>query len=147
MVVPPRLVDPLVEARKALDIHTGVVEQLTMAELIRCGDYDRTIRRSRLTYRRRRDQLVAMVTRHAPQVEVTGLAAGLHALLYLPGALEHERRVVREASDRGLELRGLEPLRVEPRESDRAGLVVGYGTPPGHAYSGALAALAQVLAG
>ena len=145
MVVPPRLVEPLVSARKALDIHTGVFEQLTMAELIRSGDYDRTIRRSRLTYRRRRDQLVSMLARQAPQVEVTGLSAGLHALLYLPGALEHERRVVREARARGLELRGLEPLRLEPRESDRAGLVVGYGTPPGHAYSGALTALAQVL--
>ena len=116
-----------------------------MAEFIRSGDYDRTIRRARLTYRRRRDQLLAMLERRAPLVEATGISAGLHALLMLPGAVADERRIVHEARARGLELRGLEALRHEPRETDRAGLVVGYGTPPGHAYSGALAALAQTL--
>jgi hypothetical protein len=46
-------------------------------------------------------------------------------------------------------LQGLESYRVPgvslPAEADRAGLVIGYGRPPGHAYTTALARLCAVL--
>jgi len=39
------------------DRQSGTLKQLTLAEFITTGAYDRHLRRSRLTYRRRRDRL------------------------------------------------------------------------------------------
>ena len=59
LVVPLRLLDPVVEAKRLSDGYTGLLEQLTLDEFITSGGYDRHVRRSRLRYRRRRDQLLA----------------------------------------------------------------------------------------
>lgn len=81
---------------------------------------------------------------HAPHLQVTGIAAGLHAVLRLPPGAE--RSVVQAATWQGLALHGLtfyrhEAAAVEPLDA----LVVGYGTPPDHAWAGALEALCRVL--
>jgi hypothetical protein len=60
---------------------TSSVDQLTLAEFINSGHYDRQVRRSRLAYRQRRDRLVDALRRHAPWVRIIGIAAGLHLLL------------------------------------------------------------------
>jgi GntR family transcriptional regulator/MocR family aminotransferase len=83
LVLPPRLVDALVDTKRLSDGHTGIIEQLTLAEFIRSGAHDRHIRRSRLRYRRRRDRLLALLAERSPDVTVTGIAAGLHAVLEL----------------------------------------------------------------
>ncbi|GAA3049034.1 hypothetical protein GCM10020000_31860 [Streptomyces olivoverticillatus] len=45
---------------------SGALDQLTLAEFITGGGYDRHVRSVRLHYRRRRDQLVAALAEHAP---------------------------------------------------------------------------------
>ena len=73
LVVPPRLLDAVTTA---LDGGPSALDQLTLAEFIASGGYDRQIRRARLAYRRRRDRLVAAL---APlNLEVSGIAAGMH---------------------------------------------------------------------
>jgi GntR family transcriptional regulator / MocR family aminotransferase len=52
---------------------------------------------------------------------------------------------VRAGYWQGLALHGLAPLRYEAAEPGADGLVVGYGTPPDHAWAGALDALCRVL--
>lgn len=83
LVLPARLTDA-VAAKARADAHTSGLEQLTLAEFIGSGAYDRHIRRTRLAYRHRRDRLVAALARHAPGVRVSGIAAGLHAVAELP---------------------------------------------------------------
>ncbi|MEV4313024.1 hypothetical protein [Actinocrispum sp. NPDC049592] len=61
----------------------GGVEQLVLAELLDAGGYDRHVRTTRSTYRRRRDELVAMIA-GSDGVRLSGIAAGLHALIELP---------------------------------------------------------------
>jgi GntR family transcriptional regulator / MocR family aminotransferase len=144
LVVPPALVEPLVAVRMLAERHTGVIEQLALAELIRSGAYDRHVRRARLAYRRRRDRLVAELRRRAPQARVSGIAAGLHALVDLPPGLS-EDHVVARARERGLAVTGLATFdhgSPRPREA----LVVGYAKPPEHAFTGAVARLTAVLA-
>jgi GntR family transcriptional regulator/MocR family aminotransferase len=119
------------------------LDQLTLAEFITSGRYDRHVRRSRLAYRRRRDRLAAALAREAPQVRVTGIAAGLHALCELPPGLS-EDHVVARAAARGLDLDGLATYCATGRP-DRAALVVGYGSPPEHSFSGAVARLCAAL--
>ena len=141
LVVPPRLLDAVTAELAA---GPSALDQLTLAEFIASGGYDRQIRRARLAYRRRRDRLAAALRRQG--LHVTGIAAGLHAVLEL-SRTSVEHAVVARASQHGLALDGLEGYRAgEAGQGDgRAGLVIGYGRPPGHAYTTALARLCAVL--
>ena len=143
LVVPPALVEPLIAARMLAERHSGVIDQLTLAELIRSGAYDRHVRRSRLAYRRRRDRLVSELGRRAPRARVSGIAAGLHALVDLPPGLS-EREAIERARERGLAVSGLSMFG-RSRESARQALVVGYAKPPEHAFTAAVARLAAAL--
>ena len=98
----------------------------------------------RLAYRRRRDWLVATLRRHAPEVRVTGVAAGLHALLELPAG-EREDEVVARAAEHGVAVQGLAGFSAPGHARDPA-LVVGYATPPDHAFTSAIARLGAALA-
>jgi len=146
LVVPPRLLDAV-----AAELAAGpsVIDQLTLAEFITSGGYDRQIRRARLAYRRRRDRLAAALRRQG--LRVTGIAAGMHAVLELPRtSLEHA--ALSGASEHGVAIDGLGHYRAGGTSPDddghrvRAGLVIGYGRPPEHAYTTALARLCAVLA-
>jgi GntR family transcriptional regulator/MocR family aminotransferase len=140
LVVPPRLLDAVTAE---LAVGPSGLDQLTLAEFITSGGYDRQIRRARLAYRRRRDRLAAALRRHGWQVG--GISAGLQAVLEFRGtSVEHA--VVNRASERGLAIEGLERFRASGESTDdRAGLVIGYGRPPEHAYTTAVARLCAVL--
>jgi len=143
LVVPPRLLEAVMAQLAA---GPSALDQLTLAEFIASGGYDRQVRRARLAYRRRRDRLAAALGRRGRHV--TGIAAGLHAVLDLPGT-ETERLVIARAAGHGLALTGLESYRAAgagpAADGERAGLVIGYGRPPEHAYTTALARLCAVV--
>lgn len=141
LVLPPHLLEPVAREKWLADRHAPVIDQLALAQLIVSGAYDRHVRRMRGHYRRRRDRLVTAVTRHAPRVRVTGLAAGMHAVLELPADGPGEAELVARAERQGLALAGISLY------GSGAGpaLVVGYGTPPEHAFAGALERLCAVL--
>ncbi|MFE2844276.1 PLP-dependent aminotransferase family protein [Streptomyces scopuliridis] len=144
MVLPERLVDEVVAAKGEREQWSSATEQLTLADFIGSGAYDRHIRKMRLRHRRRRDRLVEVVSERAPLVRVTGIAAGLHAVLELPPGTE--RSVVRAAAWQGLAVEGLAGYRhPESRAANRDGLVVGYATPPERGYEGALDVLCRAL--
>ncbi|MCB5909532.1 aminotransferase-like domain-containing protein [Streptomyces pinistramenti] len=144
MVLPDRLVDPVLAVKSTGDWQSGSLDQLTLAEFLSSGAYDRHLRGMRLRYRRRRDALVAALAAHAPHVRVSGIAAGLHAVLELPPGTEQS--IVEAARWQGLALEGLsrfrDPAATEPA---RDGLVVAYGRPPDHSFAGVLDALLRAL--
>jgi GntR family transcriptional regulator/MocR family aminotransferase len=143
LVLPGDLVDEVVTAKTLADRQGDSLSQLTLAEFITSGAYDRHVRRSRLAYRQRRDQLVAALERRAPQVRITGIAAGLHALLELP--IDYaEDEIVTRASHHGLAIEGLHSYNATGQRRSGA-LVVGYGAPPTHAFTGSVARLCAVL--
>nr|BEK70321.1 PLP-dependent aminotransferase family protein [Kitasatospora purpeofusca] len=147
MVLPDHLVDRVLAAKGEREAWASALDQLTLAEFIDSGGYDRHVRRMRRRYRDRRDRLVGALAEHAPHIEVTGIAAGLHAVLRLaPGT---ERSVLKAAAYRGLVLDGLadyrHPLLAAEAMPATDGLVVGYATPPDHAYPAALEALCAIL--
>jgi len=142
LVPPAAVVDAVVEAKRAAGAFPSVVDQLTLAEFITSGAYDRQIRRARLAYRRRRDRLLELLAGYGPAVEVSGIAAGLHALVHLPGRDEDD--VVALAAQHGLAVHGLGAY-THPGHHHGPALVVGYATPPDHAYTAALARLDAVL--
>ncbi|MEU8763075.1 PLP-dependent aminotransferase family protein [Streptomyces sp. NPDC048659] len=143
MVLPEHLVDEVIAA-KGLHDGSAAIDQLTLAEFIRSGAYDRHVRRMRLHYRRRRNELTGRLAVEAPHLGVSGVAAGLHIVLGLPPGTE--QHVVRSAAWQGLGLQGLghfrHPDAVGPRPD---GLVIGYGTPSDSQWSGTLDALMRAL--
>ncbi|MFF3764709.1 PLP-dependent aminotransferase family protein [Streptomyces sp. NPDC001922] len=143
MVLPQHLVGEVLAAKNPAEQMTGTLDQLTLAEFITGGAYDRHLRGMRLRYRRRRDQLVAAVAERAPHIAVTGVAAGLHAVLELPPGTEDS--VVRAAAWQGLALEGLGRFRYDATAEGPDGLVVGYGAPADHAFGAAIEALCRVL--
>ncbi|MFI6086082.1 PLP-dependent aminotransferase family protein [Streptomyces sp. NPDC051217] len=148
MVLPEDLVPEIAAAKGHADWMSSSLEQLTLAEFIASGSYDRHVRAMRLRYRRRRDQLVAALARTAPSVHVTGMAAGLHALLELPRGTE--RSVVQAAARRGLAVEGMSAFRYETADSgwrlpEQDALVVNYASPSDSAWAGALDALCAVM--
>ena len=142
MVLPPRLVDAVADAKLHSDHHTESIGQLALAELINSHAYDRHVRACRLRYRRRRDQLLG---RLGTRRRVQGIAAGLHALVDVPD----EAEALALAEEEGLAVGRLGDHWHAPGGSlDRPqGLVVGYGTPRERVYPEALEALGRVLDG
>jgi len=144
LAVPGRLLEEVTAAARLSGGGPDAVSQLTLAEFITSGGYDRQVRHARLAYRRRRDQLVAALRQAAPAARVTGIAAGLHAMVELPPG-RREPDVIANAERRGLAVAGLGGYDAGAGQHPPA-LVVGYATPPPHAYTTAIARLAAALA-
>ncbi len=146
MALPDHLIDRVLAAAGGQQFYVNVIAQLTMADFIARGSYDKHIRRMRLSYRHRRDRLVEAL---APfDVGIGGVSAGLHLLLTLPDGTEHE--VIRRAGEAGIALAGLSMLRhpdAGPTTPATDGIVVSFGTPAEHAFAAAVDALCGVLAG
>ncbi|MGK5533176.1 PLP-dependent aminotransferase family protein [Streptomyces sp. URMC 129] len=144
MVLPGHLVDDVLAVKGSWELTVGCLDQLTLADFLDSGGFDRHVRRMRGRYRRRRDQLVATLAERAPHLRVTGIAAGLHAVLELPP--DTEESVLERARRRGIALAGLGRFRHPAGVCPPAdGLVVGYGGPPDHGLAAALDALCGIL--
>ncbi|MEU4236762.1 PLP-dependent aminotransferase family protein [Actinoplanes sp. NPDC026619] len=143
MVLPDHLVEPVIEAKRLTDLHTESIGQLALADMIDSHAYDRHIRARRLDYRRRRDLLVDRI---GGRYRLLGIAAGLHALLQLPGGGPGEDDIAARAAGDGLALTTLGPQWHAPGTPGLEGLVLGYATPRPAGYPAALDALARALA-
>jgi len=147
LVVPAQLTGAVADTIRVINAWPCSLEQLALAGFIESGMFDRHIRQMRAIYRRRRDVLAAALARHAPMLQMAGIAAGGHALVRMPsdGADEHE--VIMRAALAGLALDGLTGYRVGDAAAEPLGpaLVIGYGTPAGRSYRAAVAALGDFL--
>ena len=87
LIAPRRLQPALLAAKHASDLGNPALPQLVLAHLLAGGDYERHLRTVRARQRRRRDALLAGLREHLPGARVEGVAAGLHLLITLPGAV------------------------------------------------------------
>jgi GntR family transcriptional regulator / MocR family aminotransferase len=144
LALPGHLHADVIATKSLTDPQASMLDQITLAEFIVSGAYDRHVRRSRLAYRRRRDRLAAALEQHVPRARISGIAAGLHAIVELPpGHVEHD--VVAGARRRGLAVEGLQAYAARPGGEHAPALVAGYGTPPEHAFTATLEQLCAVL--
>ncbi|MFD9664558.1 PLP-dependent aminotransferase family protein [Rhodococcus sp. NPDC059968] len=144
MVLPERLIDRVLAVKGGYERWVSATDQLTLADFIDRGAFDRHVRRMRTLYRRRRDTLVETLAARAPHVHVTGIAAGLHAVLELPDGTESA--TVDRAAALGLAVEGLRTFRHPDGPANRPdGLVVGYSTPSSARFSATLDALCRAL--
>jgi GntR family transcriptional regulator/MocR family aminotransferase len=137
LVLPRFLVDPVVAALDRLGVRPPMLDQLVLADLISSGAFDRHVRRCRLEYRHRRDQVVAALPgRLTPH----GISAGLQLFVPLPPSVEE---AVPPAATRHSV--ALEPVSPHTMGCSLTGLMIGYGAPSKPSFGGALTALLAVL--
>ena len=124
LILPDRLVEPMSAAKVIDDRGSPVLDQLTFADFIARGEFDRHLRRMRPRYRALRDALVGRLADRLPDLKPIGVSAGLHVMAWLPPDLS-EAAVTQAALDRGLGVYGLQPYWVQ--NAGPEGLVFGYG--------------------
>ncbi|MGH2787832.1 MAG: PLP-dependent aminotransferase family protein [Actinomycetota bacterium] len=125
LVLPSTLAAPVAEAKYNDDLGSPVIEQLALAEFVSTGKFDRHLRRNRAVYRRRRDVLVAALKEHLPEVEIQGIAAGLHLVVRLPHEID-EARLVEAAAKRSVGIEGIARHRFSGSAVPPA-ILLGYG--------------------
>ena len=145
VVCPPRLVEAGVDEKRIEDRSSPALDQLALAALIESGRYDRHLRRMRGVYAGRRKALMDALARHAPHLELRGLAAGFHVLVLLPEGLTEEE-VVAAARERSVGVYGLGDNAFGAQRWPPA-LVMGFGNLGEGAIEKGIEALAGVLHG
>jgi GntR family transcriptional regulator/MocR family aminotransferase len=123
LVVPPHLTDAVADAKLLADRGSPAIDQLAFADFLERGEFDRHLRRMRPVYRQRRDVLLTTLKQRLPDFEPVGISAGIHLVAWLPDDLD-EKSVATAATDRGLDVSGVGPYRLE--HPGREGLIFGY---------------------
>jgi GntR family transcriptional regulator/MocR family aminotransferase len=145
VVCPPRLVEAIADEKRIEDRSSPVLDQLALAALIESGRYDRHLRRMRGVYAARREALMNALGRHAPDLELRGLAAGFHVLVLLPEGIT-EDEVVAAARERSVGVYGLSDNTFGEKRWPPA-LVMGFGNVGEGAIEKGIEAIAGVLRG
>lgn len=143
--LPSPVIGAFRQAKEDHDRSTGILDQLTLAEFVASGTFDRHVRRMRTRYRRRRDELSAALAAARPDLRLSGISAGLHALIYLPGPDPTAEQIRAHAVQHSIGLDTLGKFCHQPEDPAPQAIIVGYSTPPSHAFRPAIHALAELL--
>jgi GntR family transcriptional regulator/MocR family aminotransferase len=143
LVLPPWLIDGVVEAKALDDLGSSTLEQLALARLIETADYDRHLRKARRRNRARRDALIAAVSKHLPGARVSGISAGLHALVSLARPVDAQQLIVR-AARRTVGVYPLTLHQIDP-PSETHSLVLGYANLSSSSIDEGIRRLSEVL--
>ena len=127
LALPGELVQPIAAAKVLADQGSPRLEQLAFADFLERGEFDRHLRRMRATYRRRRDALQAALLAHLPHSTISGVAAGLHLTLQLPG---RDERVLRDAATQHRVLLGVLSDYFDPPSDRPPTALIGYARLP-----------------
>jgi GntR family transcriptional regulator/MocR family aminotransferase len=130
VVLPKDLVPAFSAARDAADVFSSTLYQAVMTDFIREGHFGRHIRRMRMLYMERRNQLVnAIRDQMGNTLEVVGDEAGMHLVVLLPAGVS-DVAVSTAAARMGICAMPLSSCYIEPPV--RGGLVLGYGGTNAH---------------
>jgi GntR family transcriptional regulator/MocR family aminotransferase len=124
MLPPSWLTWELTVAKTIEDCGSEVLGQLALQDFIARGELDRHVRRMRLRYQRRREMLLAALSRWLPEGVVSGADAGLFELVALPEDI-NESQLLRVAAEHGVGAEGLALHRFAP--DGPPGVLLGYG--------------------
>ena len=143
IVCPPKLLDAIAGAKEIDDRGSPGLDQLALATLIESGRFDRHLRSMRTVYAGKRQALIDALARHAPGVQLRGLAAGFHAVARLPDGLD-ERTVVSAARERSI---GLYPMsdQTAGRQARPPELILGFGDLTEQSIERGIATIADLL--
>lgn len=146
LVLPRSLVEPVITMKAVADTGTAILAQLTLADFLSQGHFDRHLRRTNATNAARRNVLVdALHEEFADRVEISGAKTGLHLLAWLKGRnggvikdIWHKARAV------GIGFYPVDAFYLAPPK--RTGIVLGYAPLREHEIREGIRRLATALA-
>jgi GntR family transcriptional regulator / MocR family aminotransferase len=141
---PAPLASAVAAEKEMSDRGSCMLDQLALATLLTTGRYDRHLRRMRTVYAARRTALTDAFARHVPRTQLSGLAAGFHAVAPLPPGAD-ETAVIAAARDRRVGLHGIGDYRGNPGTAAPPALVMGFGNVRERTIEPAIAAVAHLL--
>ena len=124
VVIPPDLVRPFIEVRRAMDVFSPTFPQAVLADFIREGHFARHIRRMRLLCRERRAALVEGIEKELGELSILGDPAGMYLSAALPRGYR-DRDVAARAAREELWTAPLSDCYLG--RAKRQGLILGYG--------------------
>lgn len=142
LVLPPRLLGPITDAKRLADLGSNHLEQHALASFLTAGQLDRHLRRMRTTYRRRRDALVSALTTELPEARIQGVAAGLHVTVALP-SYDDEQAIAAAARRSGIAISTMADYRL--RAAGPPTLLLGYAQHPEPTLRAGVAALTPII--
>jgi GntR family transcriptional regulator/MocR family aminotransferase len=145
IVAPEPWTGALTQLKRRVDRGGPSIEQAAWARFVERGLLDRHLRRCRVAYRRRRDRLLAALSRWGVVDEVMGTAAGLHLMVRLHAGVD-EARVVAQARRLGVGVHGASGYWQGNLGAHDPALVLGYGAIDEGDIEAGVAALAAVVA-
>lgn len=122
----------------------STLDQVALARFIESGDLERHLRAARGRFKRRRVALLAALGRDLPELEVTGVAAGMHAVLALPTGVR-AMDVCAAAAELEVAVSDLARYRASSGTPTAEALVLGYGNLSDALVDEAVARLARVI--
>ncbi|HKE51888.1 MAG TPA: PLP-dependent aminotransferase family protein, partial [Actinomycetes bacterium] len=151
ILCPADLAESIAEEKRQDDRGSPLLDQLTIATLIQSGRFDRQLRRMRTLYATRRQTLLSALARHAPEVTLTGLAAGFHAVAHLPNPADgthsaDESAVIAAARKRAVGIYGMSEYRSSGATAPPQ-LVLGFGNLSERAIEAGIARIGDLLHG
>jgi GntR family transcriptional regulator / MocR family aminotransferase len=142
LIAPPPLFQDIARQKRLSDDFSPALNQLTLAEFLQRGDYDRHVRKARAAYRARRETLLRNLKKQLPDLPITGIAAGVHLQLGLPDQTD-DQAISTRAEYAHIRVPALSSFCVS--RTDLRGLVIGYGRLHESAVKPAITALATIV--
>jgi GntR family transcriptional regulator/MocR family aminotransferase len=106
MVPPSHLIDDVESELLVTGVTPPTLDQIAMASFIEDAALERHLRSMRRRYRAKREVLIDALGAHLPEVRISGTAAGLHLLAWLPDGTDEHATAMR-ARDSGVGLHEL----------------------------------------
>lgn len=92
LVAPFELLKGFIAARRFIDVHLPLLEQMALADFIAKGHFARHLRKMRLLYLERRNALVDALTRELGDIlDIAVPEAGMHLVAWLPSDMSAQR--------------------------------------------------------
>jgi GntR family transcriptional regulator/MocR family aminotransferase len=109
LVVPPNLVDLVIQAKWLSDRQSPLLEQAILTDFINEGHLERHIRRMRTLYDQRRQALVQALTTHfQDKITIVGENAGIHLMVRLHTPLT-DAEILQRVSQSGVGILSAQP--------------------------------------
>lgn len=129
MVLPDELCERMREAKFVSDIHSPVLEQLTLAQFIESGAFELHIHKMRKVYHRKRDYLISCLKSiFGDRVSVFGAAAGLHFVCSF-SKVKFDPNLLEKIQQSGIEISSIHKHILNSTKNEEYGnlLIFGYG--------------------
>jgi GntR family transcriptional regulator/MocR family aminotransferase len=143
LALPADLANGVRRAKLEADRGSPVLDQLALTDFLNRGELDRHLRKTRLIYRARRDELMDALRTYLPHIRAHGVAAGLHVMIEL-GRDADEQKIVEAAARQSIRICGASIYRAK-RDAGPPALVLGYGALQEGTVDEAVRILATVL--